>query len=294
MQHTLHIEGHKLVALALNPEALGEPIILLHGINLAPQFWLTDSVFVEHGPCFALSLPGHYPAVFPGALHEDELTAEMIARVLAEAVRQLVGERPVTLAGISTGGFASLATAAYAPELARRVISISGFAQGVWGGMLGIYQRWLRGGPVQQAMFRTLFKLSQRRRAAFRNNVWPYFVADKAALFAYPRYEQLIDDLYPIWTNQDMRAVKMYYRRMPDISIVDWLPRVSMPTLVMTGERDKIVPAGQSLLIAERVQNAELAVIPGAGHLLFAERPAEYNRILTDWLTRTAYTRAEQ
>jgi pimeloyl-ACP methyl ester carboxylesterase len=143
--HTLHVEGHTLVALTLNePDTLGHPVILIHGINSSVRFWGQDQIpaFLEQGPCYALSLPGHYPAAFPPGFQKEQLTAERIARVLAAAILELVGDRPVTLAGFSTGGFAALAIAAYAPQWVRRVISISGFCQGRWTGVLGTY-RWL-------------------------------------------------------------------------------------------------------------------------------------------------------
>jgi hypothetical protein len=64
--HEMQIEGHKLVALSFNPNTHGPPIVLLHGITTSVHLWTPDqtSLFVERGPCYALSLPGHYPAAF--------------------------------------------------------------------------------------------------------------------------------------------------------------------------------------------------------------------------------------
>ncbi len=66
----LHSEGHKLAALSFNPEQAGCPVILLHGIIASVHFWSPDLVapFLKLGPCYALSLPGHYPAAFPSSI----------------------------------------------------------------------------------------------------------------------------------------------------------------------------------------------------------------------------------
>ena len=74
---------------------------------------------------------------------------------------------------------------------------------------------------------------------------------------------------------------------MPQTDIGDRLPRVTPPTLVITGDRDPIVPPEQSRLIASRVPNAELVLIRGAGHMPFLERADDYQRTLGDWLRRT-------
>ena len=127
-----NVEGQRLAALPINPGASGEPVILLHGITASVYTWQVNPwpVILEQGPCYALSLPGHYPAQFPPGFRREQLTAEMMARVLTATIRQLAGDRPVTLIGHSTGGFAALDIAAHTPEIAARVVSIAGFARG--------------------------------------------------------------------------------------------------------------------------------------------------------------------
>ena len=91
--HEFDVEGHHLVALYLNPEAAGEPIVLLHGFLVSVRMWLwPDLDFLrEHGPCYALSIPGHYPATFPRVFCARLLTAETVARVLTPDFRVLGG-----------------------------------------------------------------------------------------------------------------------------------------------------------------------------------------------------------
>jgi pimeloyl-ACP methyl ester carboxylesterase len=43
----------------------------------------------------------------------------------------------------------------------------------------------------------------------------------------------------------------------------------------------------QARLIAVRIRHAELVILLGVSHLLFAERPAEYARSIDGWLRTT-------
>ena len=62
------------------------------------------------------------------------------------------------------------------------------------------------------------------------------------------------------------------------------LAAIQTPTLVVAGERDPIVPPAQARLIAIRVSQSSLVMLPGAGHLPFLERSADYHRQISDWL----------
>ena len=44
-----------------------------------------------------------------------------------------------------------------------------------------------------------------------------------------------------------------------------------MPTLVLWGDADRLIPAGQAAAWAEQIPDAEVKVLPGVGHLLFDE-----------------------
>ena len=64
------------------------------------------------------------------------------------------------------------------------------------------------------------------------------------------------------------------------------LGRLRAPTLVMHGECDRLVPLAASKLLAARILDAELAVVPGAGHAYALEAPDESLELLLDWRER--------
>jgi pimeloyl-ACP methyl ester carboxylesterase len=67
---------------------------------------------------------------------------------------------------------------------------------------------------------------------------------------------------------------------------VSRLDRIQAPTLVMHGDRDVFAPMDNARLLAERIPDAELAVVPHAGHAYALERPEESFALLEQWLER--------
>lgn len=66
--------------------------------------------------------------------------------------------------------------------------------------------------------------------------------------------------------------------------------RLRVPTLIMTGDEDRIVPAINSEALADLIPGAELAVFPGAGHYFFQEQPEAVNARLSAFICRKETT----
>jgi pimeloyl-ACP methyl ester carboxylesterase len=66
----------------------------------------------------------------------------------------------------------------------------------------------------------------------------------------------------------------------------DDLPGLSVPTLVMHGELDVLVPLENGRILADRIPGAELVTIPDAAHLLVSDQPEQVQKALLDWLGR--------
>jgi pimeloyl-ACP methyl ester carboxylesterase len=52
-----------------------------------------------------------------------------------------------------------------------------------------------------------------------------------------------------------------------------YLHRIKVPTQIIWGEEDKIIPAGQAETWRKFIPNADIQVYKGAGHLVHLERP---------------------
>lgn len=57
-------------------------------------------------------------------------------------------------------------------------------------------------------------------------------------------------------------------------SSIPFLGAIRAPTLVVTGDRDRVVPPGNSLVLTRRIPGAQLVELPGAGHDLQRDRAA--------------------
>jgi 3-oxoadipate enol-lactonase len=64
----------------------------------------------------------------------------------------------------------------------------------------------------------------------------------------------------------------------------DRLPQIDCPTLIVTGDGDRVIPGASSEVLHERIPGSRLEVVADAGHLFFLERPEESVRLLEDFL----------
>ena len=122
------IDGHKIVAVPHNEEKDNVPVIFIHGLTANVRFWghVQPSILTDSLKWYAMTLPGHFPAVLPDGFSPMDLTTKMMAETLWGAINELVGDQPVILVGHSTGGFAALALSIYHPEIVKSICSMHG------------------------------------------------------------------------------------------------------------------------------------------------------------------------
>jgi pimeloyl-ACP methyl ester carboxylesterase len=68
-----------------------------------------------------------------------------------------------------------------------------------------------------------------------------------------------------------------------DAQVIDHLPRIAVPTLVVVGERDTAFLDG-SRYMAAKIPGARLVVVPDAGHGVNVDQPAAVNSALREFL----------
>jgi pimeloyl-ACP methyl ester carboxylesterase len=64
------------------------------------------------------------------------------------------------------------------------------------------------------------------------------------------------------------------------------LARITAPTLVACGDRDVVEPVESAVALARALPAGELLVLPGAGHFVIRDRPAEFTVGLEGFLDR--------
>jgi pimeloyl-ACP methyl ester carboxylesterase len=75
-----------------------------------------------------------------------------------------------------------------------------------------------------------------------------------------------------------------YREYLPELAKL--LPRIETPVRIVAGADDPVVPRSNAEFLHERLPNARVDLIAGAGHFCWEEKPAEYAALITNWWYR--------
>src|SRR6202035_4791668 len=71
---------------------------------------------------------------------------------------------------------------------------------------------------------------------------------------------------------------------IPDRGLKKRAYRISAPTLLVWGESDRLVPPVYAREFQKHIRNARLHTIKEAGHMVHYEQPAEFDKVVTQFL----------
>ncbi len=69
------------------------------------------------------------------------------------------------------------------------------------------------------------------------------------------------------------------------MDMTESLEKISAPTLIIVGDRDKVTPPAEAEAMRSRIHSARMVVVKGAGHLSNLENPEEFNSALETFLS---------
>ncbi len=78
---------------------------------------------------------------------------------------------------------------------------------------------------------------------------------------------------------------RLAWERAYDLNLPKWLHRISVPTLLLYGDKDRIVPWQQSKEWAKLIPDAKVQIIKNAGHIVLDEKPEAVTKIM-DFLSK--------
>jgi pimeloyl-ACP methyl ester carboxylesterase len=111
------------------------------------------------------------------------------------------------------------------------------------------------------------------------------FLNLKVVYFLFP---ELIDDWRSRQGSADYRNATPMMRQCMVLAInedlTDLLPGIKQETLLVWGDLDTATPIGDARLMEKMIPNAGLAVLEGAGHFSFLEKPAIFRSIMRTFL----------
>lgn len=98
----------------------------------------------------------------------------------------------------------------------------------------------------------------------------PSYLAADMSIFAgmpMPPTPEFLADRY----RESTSFARVAWKRPYDLKLQKWLHRLTMPTLVLWGEADRLIPVEQAAIWSESIPGAQTRILPGVGHLLFDE-----------------------
>jgi 3-oxoadipate enol-lactonase len=229
-------------------------IVLLHGIG---------------GSSWGDTVPGALDWPMPG-FGGTAPVQEMTFPALANALREALDARGITratLVGHSMGGMLALEFAATWPDRVARLVLYA--TTPAFGGRDPAFaEAFLKArlGPLEG---RSMAEAAEEMVAGmFQPGADPAAMPKAAAaLSAVP--EGVYRDTVRCLTTFDRRAD---------------LPSIAVPTLLIAGEHDPAAPPKTMTRMAEAIRGSRLVVIPGTGHFVHLEKPAEFRAALAPFL----------
>jgi 3-oxoadipate enol-lactonase len=242
-------------------------LVLLHAFPIGANLWEPQ----------IKSLPSGWRLITPdlrgfgGSTELDSLSALSISDY-ADDVVDLLQELGITRAvigGCSMGGYAALALYQSAPQLFE--------------GLVLANTRAGADSPESRANRRNMLALVDREGpSGVARDMMPKLLG-KTTHDTKPDAEATVRRLIKQQSPAGIRSAIHRMMHRPDSTAL--LARVSVPTLVITGAEDEMIPVEESRRIASGIRGARLVIIPGAGHLANLEQPEAFNAALNGFLT---------
>ncbi|EOZ99759.1 Beta-ketoadipate enol-lactone hydrolase [Indibacter alkaliphilus LW1] len=204
--------------------------------------------------------------VTAGSYDMDLLTLDAL-----ELINKLVG-KSVHFVGLSMGGFVGMRLASRYPDKIKSLILLETSANSEPVENLPKYKflngvvKWFGVVPtVAKSVMKIMFAES-----------WLENPENKQA------YKKWIKELQGNKKTITKSVEAVIYRK----GVEEEIRNIKCPTMVVVGDEDIATKPEKAKFIQMSIPNAELHMLPGAGHSSSIEKPEEINRLISDWMQR--------
>ncbi len=255
----------------------GAPVVLVHGLGASIVTWAYNiQPLAERYAVYAVDLPGHGDSAKPDTRYELEEGVAFLSTFL-----KALGLEGAALIGNSMGGLLALATAERYPELAKALILVDSAGLGrelAWPLRIGAL-------PVVGPAMEFLAVKNRHRlmRLVFHHpeRIEPHIYVEllrvrKLAGSSRTMFRTLRNGV-------NLLGLRPHLRLLHDI-----LADLPVPTLLIWGEEDVIIPVSHARQAAERYPDMQVCVIPDTGHWPHMEQPQKFNSRVMAFLDKAA------
>ena len=255
-------------------EAAGKPglrpLVFLHGIGGAARAWRGQlEVFGESYRAMAWDMPG-----YGGSSPLARVSIASLAEALQDFLQQVAAVRPV-LVGHSIGGMIVQQWLVNNPDGASAVVLAQ--TSPAFGKADGDWQKSFieaRLGPLDRG----------ESMASLAPNLVKELVGDDPDVEGMRIARECMASVPEASYRASMLALLGFDQRQA-------LKDIRVPTLVLSGTKDKNAPAPMMAKMASFIPSATYVELEGAGHLVNLERPRAFNAALDQFLKATVITR---
>ncbi len=251
----------------------GEPVLFVHGISGCWQNWLENLPLIgQTRRAIALDLPGFGSSPMP----RWEIEMPAYGRLIHDFCEKLGIEGGAAIIGHSMGGFIAAEAVTAAPGRFDHLglISAAGILNAsnpeLWASVTAL--AWKTLGPAVADHAKAL--LARRR---VRQVVAGPVVRYPAQIRADILWEQMDGGLRCPGFTAAIGALIHHDLR-------DRLAQIEIPTLVVWGLDDRVIPVGAALSYHRRIPGSRLEIFERTGHAPQLERPARFNALLEELL----------
>jgi pimeloyl-ACP methyl ester carboxylesterase len=277
-QHWTIVNDTPINVIELGDSAPARPALLfVHGLSGSWPNWLEQlPVFAADHRVIALDLPGFGRSPMPPG---GEVSIAGYADLLDALLEQL-GVESAAVVGNSMGGFISAELAIRHPRRVERLVLVSpaGISTHQDPRLLR-YLPWVRRMERSAAAYGGWLAShadAVTRRPGLRNTFFGTIVPHPERLPAPLVAEQLRGAGKP--------GLIPAAQAISDYDLRPNLERIACPTLIVWGDRDRVITRRDLEVFAEQIPGARTVMYEDTGHVAQLERPAEFNALLAEFL----------
>ncbi len=252
--------------IAYDDHGIGQPIIFLHAFPLNRSMWqgqITALLNEQRFRLIALDWRGFGESESNTTVTSMELLADDVA-----ALMDALGTQRAILCGLSMGGYVAFAFQRKYPE---RV-----------GGLILADTKPDADTEEARANRAKVAQLAETEGSgAIADLQVPNLISDYTRQH-HVEVEALVRRMVEAATGSGIAAAARGMALRADSN--DLLPQITVPTLVVVGEADKLTPPTVAQEYAVRISGAEFAMIPRAGHLSNLEQPEAFLEVVRNFL----------
>ena len=280
-------DGTRLHVRAAGPPD-GPALVFVHGFSLDLTTWYYQwRHFSDRYRCVLYDARAHGRSDQPGSGDYSLLAMGKDLRAVLDAA---VPEGPAVLVGHSMGGMTLLSFAQQFPEeFGSRVVgavfvdtAASDVLREVFGG-LGARMGWaLRRVGNRYTTRPDLAERLQRRVRRFGTDLT--FLIGWATNFGPGASPSQVEYITRLSAGAPVEVWVHALRDVLEVDLGEALARVTVPSLVIVGDRDLLTPKTSARALRAALPDARAAVITGAGHISMMERHRVFNEVLGGYL----------